>query len=155
MSNVQRYSKFVTGKCGHCGRESEDTQMHHIISRSKIKKMNRDRLEYCASGTGLSKEEIKLKTYIQLKEILIHKWPNNITEMCKYCHDLTESSELYNKPRRKQWSKKKDWQAYGKQDMSLPQCRGISYRGTKKEGQCKIRGDLNADGLCSTHRYQL
>ena len=152
---IERYSKFVTGKCGLCGREREDTQMHHIVSQRRIRKASRDRLNYMAAGTKFSKEDISLRSDGELRHILIHEWPENIIEVCKLCHDLTESSESFNKPHREIFRKTKNWKEYGNQNQNKPQCKGISNLGKKNERRCRVREHLNSDGLCFTHRYQL
>jgi hypothetical protein len=64
----ERYGKEVTGVCKICEAEGK-TEMHHIISQSKIKKI--DKLDLLTN-------------------------PNNIIELCKKCHDLTDSS-IYRK----------------------------------------------------------
>tara|TARA_B110000008_G_C16904472_1_gene538149 strand:- start:755 stop:1168 length:414 start_codon:yes stop_codon:yes gene_type:complete len=63
-SMAERYGVPVTGFCKICGAEGY-TEMHHIISQSKIKKMNRP-------------------------ELLTN--PNNIIELCRSCHNATDSS---------------------------------------------------------------
>ena len=151
---IERYSKFVTNICTLCKRTSEKTQMHHIVSQYMIKKMNRDKLEYIAAGTKLSKEQVSVRSNAELRQILINEWPENIIEVCKLCHDLTESSESYNKPRREAYVVENNWKEYGRQNQNMPQCKGTSYLGQKKERRCKIREHLNSAGYCSTHRYQ-
>ena len=83
--------------------------MHHIVSQYMIKKMNRDKLEYIAAGTKLSKEQVSVRSNAELRQILINEWPENIIEVCKLCHDLTESSESYNKPRREAYVVENNW----------------------------------------------
>ena len=61
---VERYGVEVTGVCKICETEGT-TEMHHIISQSKIEKLNRP-------------------------DLLTN--PNNIIELCKQCHHWTDAS---------------------------------------------------------------
>lgn len=63
----KRYGVEVTGTCRICGAEGM-TEMHHIISQAKAKKIDR--------------------------EDLITN-PGNIVELCLECHDLTDSSIFF------------------------------------------------------------
>ena len=59
---VKRYGKLVTGICKICEAEGY-TEIHHIISQSKCKRMDR-------------------------KDLLTNQ--NNLIELCKPCHNLTD-----------------------------------------------------------------
>jgi hypothetical protein len=63
----ERYGVEVTGICRICGVEGL-TEMHHIISQAKAKKLGRD-------------------------DLLTN--PGNIVELCIECHDMTDSSVFF------------------------------------------------------------
>lgn len=125
----KRYGKEVQGKCSICGFEGY-TEMHHIISRAKIEKINRP---------DLMKNE------------------GNLVELCKPCHDLTDSSEyrmwrIRQNPKTKRTREEVRLHREKKRKKKgLHQCMGRlkKGRGRRCEASVKWKG-----GYCRTHASQ-
>jgi hypothetical protein len=123
---AKRYGVDVTNVCKICQAEGK-TEMHHIISQSKIEKMKRPDL---LTNAG------------------------NIIELCKQCHDLTDSSTY----RRWRQSNPKGMRRTREEvrlkrekkrlKKGLFQCEGNIKSGRRCETGVK------KEGYCKTHRYQ-
>ena len=106
---TERYGVPVTGVCRICRSEGY-TEMHHIISQAKIKKLCRD-------------------------DLLTN--PGNIVELCRECHDLTDSSSY------RDWIEEKD-----RRLRCMAQVR-------KKKGNRQCRAKVQRGHLtCYLHRGQ-
>jgi hypothetical protein len=135
----KRYGVEVTGTCRICGFEGK-TEIHHIISQSKIAKINRP-------------------------ELLTN--PGNLVELCLECHDLTDSSIFYrlhesksqeleemkpNKRRQRQvYYSKKRKPLLEERKKKHGQCQGkvASRSGRRCQNACEP-GEVT----CKTHRHQ-
>ena len=106
---VERYGVEVTGVCKICKAEGY-TEMHHIISQAKIDKLGREDLRTNAG---------------------------NIVELCKECHDLTDSSSY------RDWIVDKD---------SRPICQAVVRR-RKGDRQCRAKAEKGKT-TCYQHRGQ-
>ena len=128
---AKRYGKEVTGVCSICKSEGY-TEMHHIISRSKIEK-------------------------IQKPDLL--KNPDNLIELCKDCHDLTDSSSYRlwylrknpNSRRRRTREEVRLHRERKRERKGLFQCAGRLKRG--KGRRCEV-GVSKEGEFCRTHEYQ-
>ncbi|MDA8529808.1 HNH endonuclease [Candidatus Poseidonia alphae] len=123
-----RYEKEVTGICKICGAEGV-TEMHHIISQSKIKKL--DRLDLLTN-------------------------PNNIIELCKTCHEWTDSSIYFKWYREKRtYGQSREATRLGRERKRAKegtlQCRGYIKSGRR----CEIGVPKNSRGYCKWHRNQI
>ena len=129
---VERYGVEVTGVCKICKAEGY-TEMHHIISQSKINKMNQP-------------------------DLLTN--PNNIIELCKRCHNATDSHLYYRWYRRQERRTKHDdvsdeviyaslLESYAAEGRF--QCSGY----TKVHGGRRCRKSVAKEGgFCRTHIHQ-
>jgi len=85
--------------CELCGRIDSKTEFHHIIGRAQINKLSRVDMEYLipalVKSSGIPLMDVRRFSVEKLRYSLIHKWPNNIIEVCGGCHDLTESSDKF------------------------------------------------------------
>jgi hypothetical protein len=122
----ERYGKEVTGVCKICEAEGK-TEMHHIISQSKIEKMERP-------------------------DLLTN--PGNLIELCIPCHDLTDSSifRRWWKSNPKGVRRSREEVRKGREKKRLKkglfQCKGHIKSGR----QCE-KG-LEEEGYCRTHLWQ-
>jgi hypothetical protein len=130
LSMAERYGIEVTGVCKICEAEGK-TEMHHIISQSKIKMIERPELT-----TN----------------------PANIIELCKKCHDLTDSSSyrrwmMESEPNRRRGRKgiPSHLQERMKNEGSFP-CAGYTRIGGGR--RCR-KAVVKEGGYCSTHQYQI
>lgn len=126
----KRYGKQVTGVCQICQAEGK-TEMHHIISQSKIK-------------------------LIERPELLTN--PANVIELCLKCHDLTDSSSYRRWMMESEPTGSKgrggippQLQERMRSEGSFP-CAGY----TRINGGRRCRKTVVKDGgYCSTHQYQM
>ena len=123
LSMEERYGKEVTGVCKICEAEGI-TEMHHIISQSKIKKMNQP-------------------------DLLTN--PNNIIELCKPCHKATDSHIYFrfHWQQEKKKAKRKSNRPKGKYRVNKFPCNGITKTGRSCRARSKEEG-----GFCGTHQWQ-
>lgn len=128
MTAKKRYGKIVNNKCTICGFEGY-TEMHHIISKSKIEKIGR-------------------------KDLLNN--PGNIIELCRECHDLTDSSEyrlwrIKQNPKTKRTREEVRLHREKKRERKgLFQCQGRLRRG--KGRRCEV--SIEQPGFCRIHKSQ-
>ena len=133
MQRQIRYGKEVTGICKICEAEGY-TEIHHIISQSKIRKLNRPDLT-----TN----------------------PNNLIELCKTCHDWTDSSTYSlwyrrqggtngGKRKRRTREEVKEHRKAKRERRGLLQCKGHIKNGRR----CEMGVGKKTIGYCNIHRYQ-
>jgi len=124
----ERYGKEVTGVCKICEAEGK-TEMHHIISQSKIENLGRT-------------------------DLLTN--PNNIIELCKTCHNWTDSS-IYHK----WYTQKRHYGVRSREEVRLVreakrakkgllQCKGHIKSGRR----CETGISKRSHGYCKIHRWQ-
>ena len=106
---VERYGVEVKGVCRICGHEGY-TELHHIISQAKIDKLGREDLRTNAG---------------------------NIVELCKECHDLTDSSSY------RDWIEDRD---------NRPICKAVVRR-RKGNRKCRAKAE-KGHTTCYQHRGQ-
>jgi hypothetical protein len=125
---TERYKVEVTGVCKICEAEGE-TEMHHIISQSKIEKLERP-------------------------DLLTN--PNNLIELCKQCHLWTDSAIYRKWFREVQHYGKKSREEVRlsrvakREKKGLAQCKGKIKSGRRCEQGVPKKGQ----GYCKTHRWQ-
>ena len=156
---VKRYGKEVTGVCTICGNVGK-TEMHHIISQSKIGKLQPGNHNY----------DQNLKTN-----------PGNLVELCVPCHDMTDHSRyragmlrlermLKVGPKPKKRAKKQSFPQIPKEDRLPGESYNQAYRrlgygkkgerrqcnATKSNGnRCGIKNRaIPEGGFCHLHRDQ-
>ena len=119
----ERHGVEVTGVCKICKDEGK-TEMHHIISQSKIEKMNRP-------------------------DLLTN--PDNIIELCKPCHMATDSHIFMRLHWHQEQKKKKQksGKRKGKYQVNKFPCSGITKTGRSCRARSKEEG-----GFCGTHKWQ-
>ena len=124
----ERHGVEVTGVCKICQAEG-NTEMHHIISQSKIEKLKRP-------------------------DLLTN--PNNIIELCKTCHHWTDSS-IYRKwyrEHRHYGTRSRDEVRLGREQKRARegtlQCKGHIKSGRR----CEIGVGKRSQGYCKIHRWQ-
>ena len=123
-----RYGKEVTGVCKICGAEGI-TEMHHIISQSKIEKLERP-------------------------DLLTN--PNNLIELCLTCHGWTDSSifhKWYNQTRHYGTRSREEVRLLReekREKKGLKQCKGHIKSGRR----CEMGIPKSSHGYCKIHRYQ-
>lgn len=149
-----RFGVEVTGVCRICGTKGP-TEMHHIISASRIAKMDRVDLERLYAGVRIRrgfKESGHRMDEQRLRKFIIESLPNNIIELCIPCHRNTDSH------RYRQWSE--DLEA-GRDPMKKTKRRKKAVRmkfqgrfrcsGTTKRGtSCRYRVEVEG-GYCQYH----
>jgi len=124
----ERHGVEVTGVCKICKDEGK-TEMHHIISQSKIEKMNRP-------------------------DLLTN--PDNIIELCKTCHNWTDSS-IYHK----WYTQKRHYGVRSREEVRLGREQKRTREGTlqckghiKSGRRCEIGVGKRSQGYCKIHRWQ-
>jgi hypothetical protein len=141
-----RYGVEISGSCRICGRSETITEMHHIISRGRVKKMSEKELHHLLPGVIRSSDTPLSRglTIDEIRILIIEKLPGNIVELCGGCHDMTKASESYFKRQMARIEKAippEEYQGDGR-------CQGTTMAGR----QCRIWD--TTDGYCSTHEYQ-
>jgi len=156
---VKRFGVHVTGMCRICGAEGR-TEMHHIISASRLGEM--DRVDLMRLVTGLlrrrglkSLDENEWHETLsddELRKRCIEQMPTNLVELCVPCHRDTDSH------RYRQW--REDLQAGRDPDARAKRikkairmkfqgrfrCSGTTKRGTS----CRYRVEVEG-GYCHYH----
>ena len=127
LSMDKRYGKEVTGACKICQAKGK-TEMHHIISQSKIKMIERP-------------------------DLMTN--PANIIELCKKCHNLTDSSSyrrlmIQHDPNRKSRGEKIHLGILERRKKEgVYQCEGHVVSGRRCRKPVTKEG-----GYCRTHLWQ-
>lgn len=156
---VERFGVEVTGRCRICGEEGR-TDMHHVISASRIAKMDRAglvRLYWRGESlgsfeAGVRHTHLSLLSTDDMRLDVLEKLPGNIVELCVPCHRDTDSH------RYRQW--REDLQAGRDPDAKAKRrkkavrmkfqgrfrCSGTTKRGTS----CRYRVEVEG-GYCHYH----
>ncbi len=135
-----------------CGAEG-NTQMHHIISQSFIKKRaSRWQLNKLSRGLAIPSKfgNDRLAENLsdnQIVDLLINYNPRNIIEICVSCHGMTDSS-LYG---RKLWRERKRRQKRRTKSRRRRQKKNCLGFNSKAE-RCKIK--VKKADYCKYHLYQ-
>jgi hypothetical protein len=124
----KRYGKEVTGACKICQAEGK-TEMHHIISQSKIKMIERPDLT-----TN----------------------PANIIELCKKCHDLTDSSSYRRWMMQKEPNRRRGRKGIPSRIEERMKNEGLFPCAGHTVGGRRCRNAVVKEGEhCRTHQYQI
>jgi len=147
---VERFGVEVTGRCRICGAEGR-TEMHHIISASRIAKMDRVDLERLYRGVVPTSHDTDIG-FDHLRQDVLESLPANIIELCVPCHRDTDSH------RYRQWSEdleagrdpkkraKRRKKAIRMKFQGRFRCSGTTKRGTS----CRYRVEVEG-GYCHYH----
>jgi hypothetical protein len=153
-----RYGVVPSNTCRICTRATPDSEMHHIISRAKIDRLERDDLEWLAVGIDGS-VQIEDLDDDRLRRLVATKIPGNIAEVCSSCHEMTDSHLFRQwimsrgaktvKRTRRTWKQKRERYLKKWGPGQEKRCEGL----TGKKRRCCASKRREVD-YCGAHRHQ-
>jgi len=152
-----RYGVEPSNTCRICTRATPDSEMHHIISRAKIDRLERDDLEWLAVGIDGS-VQIEDLDDDRLRRLVKSKIPGNIAEVCPRCHQMTDThlfrqwirtqNPKTGKRTRRTWKQRRERLLKKWGPGQEKRCEGLTRR--KRRCNASKRGS----NYCGTHRHQ-